>query len=246
MSSGKVSIHPMTPQILIVDDDIRLCGLLSHTLGQRGLGTASVGDARALWQLWGEQHFDLLVLDINLPVENGFAICQRLREMGETLPILMLTGVGDVMSRIRGLETGANDYLAKPFHARELLARINNLLPRPDRPTPAICPQPVTFGPFLLNPALRQLYRKGQPLPVTGEELALLILLASRPGQAFSRDELSCKIRGRERQYDQRGIDMLVSRLRKRLGENGEVSRHIQSVRGVGYMFVPAGLADAS
>jgi two-component system phosphate regulon response regulator OmpR len=187
--------------------------------------------------------YDLLVLDLMLPGEDGLAICRRLRAGQDGVPIIMLTAKGDDVDRIVGLEMGADDYLAKPFNPRELVARIHAVLRRqsPARTpgAPTLEPKLVAFGPFELNLASRSLTREGHPVPLTTGEFALLKVLALHPGEPMSRDKLMDLARGREHESYDRSIDVQVSRLRKLLGEDPQQPRFIQTVWGFGYVFIP-------
>jgi two-component system, OmpR family, phosphate regulon response regulator OmpR len=189
--------------------------------------------------------YDLMVLDLMLPGEDGLAICRRLRQAGDGIAIIMLTAKGDDVDRIVGLEMGSDDYLAKPFNPRELVARIHAVLRRQapvERPgAPASQPQVVTFGPFELDLSTRTLRREGAPVPLTTGEFALLKVLVQHPREPMSRDKLMELARGRELEHTDRSIDVQVSRLRKLLGEDPQSPRYVQTVWGFGYVFVPDG-----
>jgi two-component system phosphate regulon response regulator OmpR len=192
--------------------------------------------------------YDLMVLDLMLPGEDGLAICRRLRSGDNGIAIIMLTAKGDDVDRIVGLEMGADDYLAKPFNPRELVARIHAVLrrqaPAPTPGAPSAEPRVVGFGPFELNLASRALTRDGDPVPLTTGEFALLKALALHPREPMSRDKLMDLARGREHETFDRSIDVQVSRLRKLLGDDPQQPRFIQTVWGFGYVFIPDGLAQ--
>jgi two-component system phosphate regulon response regulator OmpR len=199
--------------------------------------------------LLGRAHFDLIVLDLMLPGEDGLAICRRLRGGGSTLPIIMLTARGDEIDRIVGLEMGADDYLPKPFNPRELLARITAVLRRQTAPAPQ-APKTedahVAFGDFEFNPANRSLSRNGEAIALTTGEFDLLNVLVLHPRQPLSRDRLMELTRGRELDAYDRSIDVQVSRLRKLVETDPAHPRFIQTVWGFGYVFVPDGQATSA
>jgi two-component system phosphate regulon response regulator OmpR len=233
-------------KILVVDDDLRLRDLLKRYLAEQGFAVDTVPDAQAMDRNLARTRYDLLVLDLMLPGEDGLAICRRLRAADNAVAVIMLTAKGDDVDRIVGLEMGADDYLAKPFNPRELVARIHAVL---RRQAPAEAPgaptaedQVTTFGPFALNLGTRALTRDGEPLPLTTGEFALLKALAMHPREPMSRDKLMELARGREHESYDRSIDVQVSRLRKLLGEDPQSPRYIQTVWGFGYVFIPDGV----
>ena len=190
-----------------------------------------------------------MVLDLMLPGEDGLAICRRLRGQGERMPIIMLTAKGDDVDRIVGLEIGADDYLAKPFNPRELVARIQAVLRRaPARETPgapSAASETVAFGAFTLNLGTRSLARGDEPVTLTTGEFALLKVLAQHPRQPLSRDKLMELARGREFGAFDRAIDVQISRLRKLIEADPSKPAFIQTVWGFGYVFVPDGAPRA-
>lgn len=237
---------PSTPKpdrILVVDDDTRLRELLKRFLSQEGfevvLADSGVGLDRALVR----DTIDLIVLDLMMPGEDGLSICRRLRAANDQTPIIMLTAKGEDVDRIAGLEVGADDYLGKPFNPRELLARISAVLRR--RPTPEIPAAPsaeqevIGFGPFTFDLGARSLRRGDQELQLTSGEFAMLKALVRHPRQPLSRARLAQLARGREFSAFDRSLDVQVSRLRKLLEHEGSPHRYIQTVWGVGYVFVP-------
>jgi two-component system phosphate regulon response regulator OmpR len=195
------------------------------------------------------QSFDLVVLDLMLPGEDGLSILRRMRGTGDTTPIIMLTARGDEVDRIVGLEMGADDYLAKPFNPRELLARIHAVLrrkPAAEAPgAPSVEPGTIRFGDFELDLALRRLTRGGEPVPLTSGEFAVLKVFARHPRQALGRDKLMLLARGREYGAFDRSLDVQISRLRKLIEADPQHPRYIQTVWGVGYAFVPDDPASA-
>lgn len=242
-------MQPVTKKtkILVVDDDARLRSLLERYLTEQGFDVQTVADGVAMQRQLTRHPCDLIVLDWMLPGEDGLSLCRRLRAADVQLPIIMLTAKGDEMDRILGLEFGADDYLPKPFNPRELAARIHAVLRR--RP-PTIPAAPdanqtiVRFGPFLLDLSSRQLLRDDMPQSLTSGEFALLRVLVQHPGEPLSRDRLAHLASGRDYQPDNRSIDVQVSRLRRLLEADPAHPRYLQTVWGVGYVFVPDG--DAS
>lgn len=232
-------------RILIVDDDRRLRDLLSRYLVEQGFAVKAVEDGETMNRALAAELYALIVLDLMLPGEDGLAICRRLRGQGNILPIIMLTAKGDEIDRIVGLEMGADDYLAKPFNPRELVARIHAVLRRRPPASPPGSPgqagEVLGFGRIRLNLATRRMQRDDQEIPLTTGEFALLKALVSHPRQPLSRDTLMELARGREYEVFDRAIDVQVSRLRKLIEDNPTQPRYLQTVRGFGYVFVPDG-----
>ena len=232
-------------RILVVDDDLRLRDLLNRYLTEQGFAVRTVSDATEMNRQLARERYDLMVLDLMLPGEDGLAICRRLRGSNESIPIIMLTAKGDEVDRIVGLEVGADDYLPKPFSPRELVARIQAVLRR--RPAaappgaPAAAAQSAEFGPFRLDLATRTLMRDGEEVPLTTGEFALLKVLVQHPRVPLSRDKLMELARGREFGALDRSIDVQVSRLRKLVESDPAKPAYIQTVWGFGYVFIPDG-----
>ena len=230
-------------RILVVDDDQRLRDLLVRYLSGEGYEVKAVPDARGMDKQLGRERYDLLVLDLMLPGEDGLAICRRLRSQQSSPAIIMLTAKGDDVDRIVGLEMGADDYLPKPFNPRELLARINAVLRRraPAGPpgAPAATGEVHQFGKFEFNLATRSLTREGKNVPLTTGEFSVLKVLVQHPRQPLSRDKLMELARGREYEVFDRSIDVQISRLRKIVEDDPSHPKHIQTVWGFGYVFVP-------
>jgi DNA-binding response OmpR family regulator len=200
-----------------------------------------VADGAQMRQALDRGHYDLIVLDLMLPGEDGLEICRRLRGLGDTTPIVMLTAKGDEIDRIVGLEIGADDYLPKPVSPRELLARIRSVLrrARPTLAAPLAAGGIVRFGEFSLDPGRRELSRNGQLLRLTSGEFAVLAVLLRHPRQPLSRDRLMSLARGREHEAFERSMDVTVARLRRVLEDDVRNPRIIQTVWGVGYVYVP-------
>jgi two-component system phosphate regulon response regulator OmpR len=232
-------------KILVVDDDQRLRSLLDRYLGEQGFVVKAVDGPAAMDKALAREHYDLLVLDLMMPDEDGLSVCRRLRGTKNDIAIIMLTAKGDDVDRIVGLEMGADDYLPKPFNPRELVARIHAVLRRRAAPPPAGAPAAeegtVEFGAISVNLATRILARKGEPHPLTTGEFAVLKVLLQHPRQPLSRDKLMELARGREYEVFDRAIDVQISRLRKLVEEDPAKPRYIQTVWGFGYVFVPDG-----
>jgi two-component system phosphate regulon response regulator OmpR len=199
-----------------------------------------VEDSKRLDRYLQREPYDLLVLDLMIGEENGLEICSRLRAEGQTLPILMLTAKGDPLDKVVGLETGADDYLAKPFLPRELVARIRALLRRQKIASgdPTVTSQAVRFGDFSLDLGKQSLSRKGEPLDIHSAQMLLLVALASSPNRPVSRDNLIARARGRDHDALDRSIDVQVLRLRQIVEEDPSKPRFIKTVWGVGYMLI--------
>lgn len=218
------------PHILLIDDDERLGELLERyfqqfdfrlqqaTLPSDGLNKLARGD------------FDLIILDIMLPEMDGFNVCREIRKHND-IPIIMLTGRGEVMDRVIGLELGADDYLPKPFEPRELVARINNILKRSAQ-SPA-GNKVLHFGSLSIDTDLRQAMLNETPLALSTMEYQLLVLLAGHPGKNFTRDEILNALKGIDTEIFSRSVDILVSRLRQKL----KPADVIKTIRGTGYCF---------
>jgi two-component system phosphate regulon response regulator OmpR len=232
-------------KILVVDDDARLRDLLNRYLTEQGFSVRAVADGNDMNRQLARERYDLMVLDLMLPGEDGLSICRRLRGGNENMPIIMLTAKGDEVDRIVGLEVGADDYLPKPFNPRELVARIQAVLRR--RPAPAPPGAPSTdveiaeFGPFRFNLAARSLAKNDEDVPLTTGEFALLKVLVQHPRTPLSRDKLMELARGREFGAFDRSIDVQVSRLRRLIEPDPAKPVFIQTVWGFGYVFIPDG-----
>lgn len=231
-------------KILVVDDDPGLRRLLERFLSEQGYRVRAVENAEQMQRLLARELFNLAVLDLMLPGEDGLSVCRRLREAGNQLPIIMLTAKGDEASRIQGLEGGADDYLAKPFNPRELLARIKAVLRRqvPQVPgAPASEDEQVSFGEYQLSLATRELKKGEHVHMLTTGEFAVLKALVQHAREPLTRDKLMSLARGREWDALERSIDVQISRLRRLIEPDPSKPRYIQTVWGVGYVFVPDG-----
>jgi two-component system, OmpR family, phosphate regulon response regulator OmpR len=232
-------------RIIVVDDDARLRELLNRYLSEQGYNVRAVADGNDMNRWLARERYDLMVLDLMMPGEDGLSICRRLRGLGDKMPIIMLTAKGDDVDRIVGLEVGADDYLPKPFNPRELVARIQAVLRRAPATQPPGAPsaeqQIVDFGDFSFNLGTRSLARNGEQLPLTTGEFALLKVLVQHPRTPLSRDKLMELARGREFGAFDRSIDVQISRLRKLIESDPAKPAFIQTVWGFGYVFIPDG-----
>ena len=227
------------PHILVVDDDTRLRELLKTFLSRNGFRVSTAKHAAEARQHLEALDFDLIVLDVMMPGQTGLDFAAELRQTND-VPILMLTAMGEPKDRIAGLEKGVDDYLAKPFEARELLLRIQNVLRR-GRPVaaeaPAIVDRKVTFGPFQFDLDLGELAQKGKRVPLTDAEIALLRALAGQLGQVLGREALSKSVGS---DVNERAIDVQVTRLRRKIEPDPGFPRYLRTVRGQGYRLVDA------
>ena len=231
-------------RILVVDDDLRLRELLIRYLGEQGFAVKGAENGGVMDKSLMRESFDLIVLDLMMPGEDGLSICRRLRAAEPQQAIIMLTAKGDEIDRIVGLEMGADDYLPKPFNPRELLARIQAVLRRRggNAPgAPATEEQSVSFANIEVDLAARTLKRDDEHLPLTTGEFAVLKVMLQHPRQPLSRDRLMTLARGREQGPFDRAIDVQVSRLRKLIEPDPANPRYIQTVWGFGYVFIPDG-----
>ncbi len=233
-----------TQKILVVDDDLRIRSLLERFLKEQNYQVRTAADAEQMDRFLERENYHMLVLDLMLPGEDGLSICKRLRSNDNMIPIIMLTAKGDEVDKIIGLELGADDYLAKPFNPRELLARIKAVMRRrivevPGAPSAE--EKIITFGEFTLNLATREMHQNDEVINLTSGEFAVLKSLVTHPRKPLSRDKLMNIARGRDYSALERSIDVQVSRLRRLLEIDPAKPRYIQTVWGVGYVFVPDG-----
>lgn len=229
----------MLEKILIIDDDAELCEMLSEYLRKEGFDVESVQHGARGLERAREGGYDMIVLDVMLPGMNGFDLLRELRTSSD-IPVLLLTARGDELDRIVGLEIGADDYLSKPFNARELLARIRAVGRRNarDQRTTATPKQPVQVGDIELDPGSRTITLNGQILETTTVEFNLLEVLLRSAGNVVSRDEIASVVLGRELSPFDRSIDVHISKLRKKLGSLPNGRERIKTIRNTGYMYV--------
>ena len=228
-------------KILLVDDDAELRRLLATYLGRHGFDTLLLPDTRQLDAFLERYQPQLLVLDLMLPGEDGLAACRRLRARGETRPVIMLTARDEPVDRVIGLEMGADDYLGKPFDPRELVARIEAVLRRGTRPPAAPDPEGgvTRFGGWLFDRGTRQLSKDGQVVALTSGEFALLNALVANASQPMKRERLLELTRGETTEAFDRAIDVQIHRLRRLIEVDPARPRYLQTVWGIGYVFVP-------
>lgn len=226
-------------RILLIDDDSRLCSLLSEYLTEHGFIIDTLQDTPVAEKYLTRKNIDLLILDRMLPTEDGIHFLARLRHEQPQLPVIMLTAKNTDIDRITGLELGADDYLAKPFNPRELLARIAAIFKRSERSLGALDTQPMQIGAYTFIPAQRLLQNENEQIVLSTTEFAILHTLVSHPRQALSRDRLLTLVHGKNHVAFDRAIDTQISRLRKIIEPNPQQPRYIQTVWGTGYMFVP-------
>lgn len=227
-------------KILVVDDDPDLRQLLSDYLNRHGYDSLLAEDATGLEQLILRFAPDLVILDRMMPGGDGVDACRRLRAVDEDIPIILLTAKDEPIDRIIGLESGADDYVGKPFDPRELLARIEAVLRRKEGPSALTKDQPVHFGPFIFDPQRRLLSKDGDVVKLTGGEINLLEALVTSPGKPLSRDRLLSLARDDETgERNDRAIDIAILRLRRAIESDPKNPRWIQTVWGVGYRFSP-------
>jgi DNA-binding response OmpR family regulator len=228
----------MAERILLVEDDSRLAEMLSEYLGQAGFRITVVGlGTSALQQLSGAE-YDAIVLDLMLPDMDGLDVCRQVRTRSDT-PVLMLTGRGDAIDRIVGLELGADDYLPKPFQPRELLARLRAILRRRVRGG-ASAGRSLHFGRLEIDSAARAVRLDGVPCELTGYQFDLLLALAEKAGRVLSRDVLMDLVKGEHLEAFDRSIDVHMSRIRAAIEDDPKKPRRVITVRGAGYVFAKA------
>ncbi|WP_034914793.1 MULTISPECIES: response regulator [Erwinia] len=226
------------PRIVILDDENELRLMLTRYLQAQGFQVRAVAESGRLNHYLQRERYDLLILDIMMKPEDGLTVCRRLRREGQMIPILMLTARGDPIDRVIGLETGADDYLAKPFLPQELVARIRAIFRRQQLDSGAVphLPSRVVFGPFTLDLDQRELYQQGERVVLNSAEMQLLLALAGTLNRPVSRENLMARARGRDYNAHDRSVDVQVLRLRKILEKDPAAPRWIKTVWGSGYM----------
>ena len=217
------------PHLLLVDDDDRIRDLLKRFLTQAGARVSAAADAASARRLLSSMDFDLLILDVMMPIEDGFSLAESVRKNSK-VPIILLTARGLAEDRIRGLSIGADDYVPKPFEPAELTLRVNAILRRTVMQR-GETPELVSFGPFSFNSARGELSRDGANVRLTEAEVAMLRVLAARPGEVVSREDLA----KRTGQGLERSVDVQVTRLRRKVEADPRAPVFVQTVRGVGY-----------
>ncbi len=230
-------------KILIVDDDIELISILKNYLNKYNFYVKNVVNSIQMQRLLIREVFHLIILDLVLPGEDGLTICKKLRSESNFIPIIMVTAKNDDIDRVIGLEIGADDYISKPFNPRELLARIRSLLRRQYYETSNINLFKeniiVKFGSCKLNLITREMFKDNKKIFLTSSEFSILKVLISHAKRPLSREKLMFLARGKEYNAIERSIDVQISRLRRLIESNSVKPRYIQTVWGLGYVFVP-------
>ena len=219
---------------LLIDDDAKLASLLGNYLTKFEIELNTTTEPTLALELIAEHEPDLIILDVMMPKMNGFEVCSGIRKKYK-IPIIMLSARGESFDRVKGLDLGADDYIAKPFEPRELVARIHSLIRRVNDEGEHQYQQDI----FEVNAIRREISMNGQILSLTNMEFELLELLLASPGTLFSRDEILKHLRGIEAKIFSRSIDILISRLRQKIEANPKEPRFIKTVWGKGYMFLP-------
>jgi two-component system OmpR family response regulator len=224
--------------ILIVDDDMQIRQLLQEDLSGFGMSITAVADGKEMEKAMAKESFDLVILDLMLPGEDGLSLCRGLRAKSD-IPILMLTARGEAMDRVIGLEVGADDYIVKPFEPRELVARIQSILRRARGGRENFnAHKEAIFAGWRLNYILHQLVSPEQlVIPLSNAEFRLLTVLVEHPNRVLTREFLLDEARGRDMELFDRSIDILISRVRQKLNDDPRTPTLIKTVRGEGYLF---------
>ena len=232
-------MNVLDTHLLIIDDDERIRELLKKFLKRNGFLVTSARDAEHARRILSGLDFDLIVLDVMMPGEDGISFTRSLRETNET-PILLLTAKGEAENRISGLEAGADDYLVKPFEPRELLLRINSILRRmPDTPAEDTVPKILHLGAIRYDIERGEMWQGDQIVRLTATESQLMKIFSACPGEPVTRSKL-VEALGRDRgQAQERAVDVQITRLRRKIEENPKQPRYLQTVRGAGYMLAP-------
>jgi len=223
----------MDDRILLIEDDSRLAEMVNNYLGGAGFHVVVAPNGAKGIALEAREAFDAVILDLMLPDMDGLEICKRIRARAST-PILMLTARGEPMDRVVGLELGADDYLAKPFEPRELLARLKAILRRAKGGQPA---DVVRFGRLEIDVGARQVWLDGKPATLTSHQFALLLAMAKHPGRVMSRDSLMDMVKHEPLEAFDRSIDVHISRIRAAIEDDPSKPRRVITVRGAGYVF---------
>ena len=225
-------------RVIVVDDDPELRALLRRFLSEHGFEARAVEGGSALDRDLSRNPADVIVLDLMMPGEDGLAICRRLRAAGDLTPIVMLTARGDPIDRIIGLESGADDYLPKPFEPRELVARLSAVLRRTRGQIDKSTDETVTVGSLEINLSTRAVMRNGALVKLSSREFGLLAALARSRGRPLSRAQLIDRALGRDAEVTDRAVDVQIARLRRAIGDDAGDAELIKTVWGVGYVLV--------
>jgi DNA-binding response OmpR family regulator len=224
--------------LLVVDDDTEIIRILSRYFGSHGFRVSTAGDGIRMHQVLDSELVDIVMLDIGLPGEDGFSLTRNLREHWHG-PVIIVTGRGESVDRVVGLELGADDYVTKPFDLRELLARVRSVLRRASSPSRADAVR-LSFDGCVLDPQSHSLSDpQGEPIPLTSGEFALLQVFVEHSNQVLTRDQLMTHIHGHDAGPFDRSIDVQVGRLRRKIEPDPAHPQRIKSIRGMGYLFSP-------
>lgn len=229
-------------KVLIIDDDLELCDLLTNYLSREGFDCSCAYDGQSGLEgaLSKTAHFDLVILDVMLPLKGGFEVLSAIRGQDQTLPVIMLTAKGEAVDRVVGLEMGADDYLPKPFDPRELLARMRSLARRLSVERQSADSGQIQIDGLVLDEPSMQVDFEGRPLNLTPVEFKVLWLLARNAGKIVSREALFREALGRREQAFDRSLDMHISRVRKKIWSEADGVQKIKNIRGEGYLYVPS------
>jgi DNA-binding response OmpR family regulator len=240
-SSTHTRYHRVMKKVLLIDDDRKHSGLMQAYFERFGISVVSAYDSVEGFKKLAREEPDLLLLDVMLPGKNGFEICREIRKTSN-IPIIMLTARGDVIDRVSGLELGADDYIAKPFEPRELVARVQAILRRAESSGSTV--GGLTFEGLSIDTETRTVRVDENSTDLTSMEYELLLILARRHGRKLSRDEILSELRGIDAAILTRSVDIMVSRLRQKLGDSAKPPRFIQTIWGRGYSFIGVPQAD--
>lgn len=232
----------MNDKVLIIDDDPKLNRLLTDFLSGYGFKVQTAETPSSGLKKMRRDKPDIIILDVMLPEMNGFEVCKQIR-LDSAVPIIMLTARGEPTDRIVGLEIGADDYLPKPFEPRELVARIQAVLRRSGGQSPM---GQLSFGQLSMDIQKRQIFLDGAPVELTTNEFTALALLARHPGQVMDRDRILQELRGIDSDAFNRSVDITMSRLRQKLGDDPKAPTYIKTVWGTGYVFIGEANPDAT
>jgi phosphate regulon transcriptional regulator PhoB len=229
----------MQKKILVADDEKDIVELIAYNLEQEGFAVCKAFDGRKAWEMVNADKPDLVILDLMMPAMPGMEVCRMIRRQAETaaIPIIMLTAKSDPVDKILGLEIGADDYITKPFHIRELIARIRAVLRRSERRPDGDLPESFDFRGLHVDFKSYQVTVDGQPVELSSREFKLLQFFIGHPGRVYSREQLLDRVWGDEAFVEPRTVDVHISRLRGVIEPDKETSRYILTVRGIGYKF---------
>jgi two-component system, OmpR family, alkaline phosphatase synthesis response regulator PhoP len=229
-------------RILIADDEKDIVGLVAYNLEQEGFAVLKAYDGRKAWETIQAQRPDLVLLDLMMPEIPGMEVCRMIRRQASTasLPVIMLTAKSDPVDKILGLEIGADDYITKPFHVRELIARVRAVLRRSEPPPEGALPESFSFKGLEIDGSACRVTVDGRPAALSSREFKLLQFLVRHPGRVYSRDQLLDRVWGDDSFVEPRTVDVHISRLRAAIEPDRENPRYIITVRGLGYKFSDA------